>query len=83
MTLLDRSTGGAVGDMIRMRLRRRRLLVAGRERPAMVYRGVLHVLAPWGRYSRAAGPWRVSRADAVRDAVRAREDWAAVGRLPE
>lgn len=70
MTLLDRCTGGAVGEMIRVRVRRRRLRLRGRERPAVVYRGVLHVLAPWGRYSRAAGPWRVSRADAVRDADR-------------
>jgi len=46
------------------------------------YRGMLCIRAPWGRYYRTAGPWRIKRGDALDDARRAKADWDAVGQLP-
>ena len=46
------------------------------------FRGLLRVHAPWGKYTRSVGVGRMTREDALQDAVRARSDWISVNQLP-
>jgi len=53
-----------------------------RYREMTTYRGVLLVDAVSGKYTKLVGAERITREDAADDARRAREDWIAVGCLP-
>ncbi len=46
------------------------------------YRGVLKVTSEWGNYTRSSGIERMTRADALEDADRQRNDWITVNQLP-
>lgn len=59
----------------------RTLLLPRAKKIGMEYVGYLICLAP-KRYTFSCGVLRISRGDALRDAIRAADDWAQVNQFP-